>query len=219
MPDQILIRAGSAGKHWPELSGPDDSCTPACFRTGSVWPKPDTISQNEIGSGLVLYNVIQDVCGRMQLSLKMGNWQRAGCVLPGTGLDDSCKPACFRPDKLGQTLTRTSRSDPGQFCTAWLMPSLEKWNREGCWRLDPACTIPPDSGYMLAVMAITGCNQNASELDPPCLLGWHKHGPLKLDIKEVVHTAQASCGVCHRCVQINQSHDPLLSKQNSEKLI
>ena len=24
----------------------DDSCTPACFRTGSVWPKPDTVSQN-----------------------------------------------------------------------------------------------------------------------------------------------------------------------------
>ena len=27
-------------------SGPDDSCTLACFQTGSVWPKPDTISQN-----------------------------------------------------------------------------------------------------------------------------------------------------------------------------
>ena len=27
-------------------SGSDVSCTPACFRTGSVWPKRDTISQN-----------------------------------------------------------------------------------------------------------------------------------------------------------------------------
>ena len=25
-------------------SGPDYSCTPACFRTGSVWAKPDTIT-------------------------------------------------------------------------------------------------------------------------------------------------------------------------------
>ena len=33
---------------WEALarSGPDDCCTPACFRTGSVWPKPGTISQN-----------------------------------------------------------------------------------------------------------------------------------------------------------------------------
>ena len=27
-------------------SGPDDSCTPASVRTGSVWPKPDAVSQN-----------------------------------------------------------------------------------------------------------------------------------------------------------------------------
>ena len=31
--------------------------------------------------------------------------------------------------------------------------------------------IQPDSGCMLAVMAITGCNQNAFESDPACLLG------------------------------------------------
>ena len=44
---------------WEALtrSGPDDCCTLACFRTGSVWPKPDTVSRNEIGSGLVLHNM------------------------------------------------------------------------------------------------------------------------------------------------------------------
>ena len=33
---------------WKALarSGPDDSCTPACFRTGSVGPNPSRISQN-----------------------------------------------------------------------------------------------------------------------------------------------------------------------------
>ena len=41
--DLHLVRIG-----WKALarSGPDDSCTLACFRAGSVWPKPDTISQN-----------------------------------------------------------------------------------------------------------------------------------------------------------------------------
>ena len=61
---------------WKALarSGSDDSCTLACFRTGSVWPKPDTVSHKEIGSRLVSHNIIQDVCGRTRLSLKMGNW-------------------------------------------------------------------------------------------------------------------------------------------------
>ena len=31
--------------------------------------------------------------------------------------------------------------------------------------------IQPDSGCMLAIMAIIGCNQNAFELDPAHLLG------------------------------------------------
>ena len=31
------------------------------------------------------------------------------------------------------------------------MPSLQKWNWKGCWRLDPAYTIQPNSGYTLAV--------------------------------------------------------------------
>ena len=50
---------------WEALarSRPDDSCTLACFQTGSVWPKPDTINQNQIGSRLVLHNIIQEVYG------------------------------------------------------------------------------------------------------------------------------------------------------------
>ena len=60
---------------WKALarSGPDDSCILACFWTGSIWPKPGTISHNETGSGLVLYAIIRDICGRMQPSLKMRN--------------------------------------------------------------------------------------------------------------------------------------------------
>ena len=48
--DPICIRSGLAGKHWPE-TGSDDCCRPACFRTRSLWPKPDLVSQNQIRSG------------------------------------------------------------------------------------------------------------------------------------------------------------------------
>ena len=43
---------------WEALarSGPDDSCTPACFRTGSVWPKPDTVNQNLTQSAKTWHN-------------------------------------------------------------------------------------------------------------------------------------------------------------------
>ena len=59
MPDPIRI-----GSEALVRSGPDDSCTSACFRTGTVQPKPDAVSQNQIRSGLVLYNLIRAVCGR-----------------------------------------------------------------------------------------------------------------------------------------------------------
>ena len=47
-------------------SGPDDSCTLTCFRTGSLWPKPDIVSQNTTESGLVLHSMIWAVCGRLK---------------------------------------------------------------------------------------------------------------------------------------------------------
>ena len=78
--DSYPVRIG-----WETLarSGPDDFCTLACFGTGSVWLKPDTVSQNQnlMGSGLVLHNVIRDICRRMEPSLEVRKWQRAGYVL------------------------------------------------------------------------------------------------------------------------------------------
>ena len=56
MPGLIQISLEALAKSWP-----DDSCTPACSRTGSVLPKPDTISQKQIRSGLVLHSMIQAV--------------------------------------------------------------------------------------------------------------------------------------------------------------
>ena len=52
-------------------SGLDDSCTPASFRTGYVWPKSYINSQNQIGSGLVLHCMIRAVCGSTRPSVKV----------------------------------------------------------------------------------------------------------------------------------------------------
>ena len=69
--DSHLIRIGSEAL---AKSGPDDCCTPACFRIGSVSATPDTVGQNQMGSSLALHNMIRAVCGRTQPSLKVRNW-------------------------------------------------------------------------------------------------------------------------------------------------
>ena len=104
----------------------------------------------------------------MKPSLKDRNWQRAGCVLPETGLNDSCTPACFQtrcvwpnPDQANQLGSRLVLHKMIH-ASFFLTNRAEKFN--------PAYTIRPDSGCMLAVMAVTGHNQNASESDPACLL-------------------------------------------------
>ena len=134
MPDPIRIRSGSAGRHGPE-TGPHDSCTPARFRTGSLWPKPGTVSQNSIGSGLVLYNIIREVCGRTEPSLKVGNWWRAVCVLPETGPDDSCTPACFRTGSVWPKPGTVSQNSIGS--------GLVLYNiiREVCGRTEPSLKV------------------------------------------------------------------------------
>ena len=73
--DPVCILSWSAW--WLETlvrTRPNDSCTPGCFWTGSVWLKSDTVSQNQIRSRVVLCNVIWAIYGRMDLSLKVGNW-------------------------------------------------------------------------------------------------------------------------------------------------
>ena len=72
MPDLIHIRSGSAQKHWPAAGQMilHIGLLLNWIRLDKTWhsqPKP-------IRSGLVLHNVIRTVCGRMQLSLKVGNW-------------------------------------------------------------------------------------------------------------------------------------------------
>ena len=80
MPDLIRIWSRLAQKHWPEAgpiilahrlaSGPDPS---------SIWSKPDTVSQNQIKSRLVLHSMIRAICGRNQQSFETGSRLMALC--------------------------------------------------------------------------------------------------------------------------------------------
>ena len=162
MPDPIHIRSGLARKHWAEQ--PDDSRTLACFQTRSIWSKPYVVNQNQIGSGLVLYNLIRAICGRMQPSLKVGNWQWACCILPELGPDDSCTPACFR--------TRHVWPKPGPAIQTGYGPVLHSMIQAFFGRTE--LNWIQEGGFWLHagfVMATIGRNQNASRSDPACLLG------------------------------------------------
>ena len=76
-------------------SGPDDSFTLACFQTGSIWPIPGTVNQNQIGPGLVLNSMSQVVWKNAteSESVKLvAGWLRS----PRTGPDDFCTLAYFQ---------------------------------------------------------------------------------------------------------------------------
>ena len=91
---------------------PEDSCTPACFQTRSIWQKSDIQPEsNRIQAGFAQYDLgCLSVCERMQLIWK---WQTGSMLVAfhsaGTG-----PPMIFVhwlasiPDVLGQNLTRTS---------------------------------------------------------------------------------------------------------------
>ena len=52
-----------AGQLHSARTEPNNSCTPTCFQTRCVWPEPDQAIQ--VGSGLVLHNVIWVFFGSM----------------------------------------------------------------------------------------------------------------------------------------------------------
>ena len=87
----------------------------------------------------------------------MGNWQQPCCVLLGTRPDDFfyCMPACFWTDAFTQNLIRPSRQ-------IWISFALHdpclRW-KNGT-KLDAGSQIRHiQSGPIMAIMAVTGCNQ------------------------------------------------------------
>ena len=109
-------------------------------------------------------NISDPICIQSGSAQKQATWFLHTSLLPGLVI--LAKTWHHQPE-LNQIWNIRSRS----VCTTWSMPSLEKWNWIRCGKSDPTYTIQPDSGCMLAVIAITDHNQKASGFDPACLLG------------------------------------------------
>ena len=148
----------------------DDTCTPDCFWTGSVWPKPDSQPEpNQIQPGFAQYdlghlwkNTTEPESGKLVVGWlhSAGNW--AWWFLhTGLLLDQMC-------------LAQIWPGHPDQCFMQYGPGLLWKNSWTGCGKLDLAYMIRPNSGCTLAIMAVTGHNQNASELDPACLLGLYQ---------------------------------------------
>ena len=126
MPDPICIRWGSAGKHWPEAG--------QMILTQQLASRPDQFGQNLTQSARTKSDQgwLCTILSRMSAEEQNQVWK----LETGSRLVVSCqKPGNMIPahrlasrDVFGQTLTRPSRSDLGQFCTIWSMPCLEKWS-------------------------------------------------------------------------------------------
>ena len=139
-------------------SGPDDSCTPACFRTGSVWQNLHSQPElNRTRAGFAQYypgrlwiNETESknrklVAGRFRPARNRAKWFLHTSLLP----DQMClaKPWPGHPDWIRVGLAQMIQAFFGK---------KRNWN--GCGKLDPAYTIRPDSGCTLAVTAITDRN-------------------------------------------------------------
>ena len=112
------------------------------------------------------------VCGRTQPSRKVGSWYRAGCVLPESWPDDFWTPACFQIGCIWPKPDKAIQIGSGPVLHNMIQAFFGK-TELNLMREVGFCiyTIRPDTGCTLAVMAITGRNQNASGSDPACLLG------------------------------------------------
>ena len=170
MLDPICIRSRLAGKHWPEAG----RMIPAHWLASG----PDPFGQNltlsartksDLGWFCTILSGMSVEERNRVWKWETGSGPVASCQKPGPMIP--AHQLASWPDVFGQTLTRPSRSNPGQFCAIWFVPSLEKRNRNRCRKLDLAYTMRPDSGCTLAITAVTGWNQNASGLAPACLLG------------------------------------------------
>ena len=110
MPDPIWISLEVLAR-----SRPDDSCTPACFQTGSVWPKLDSQPEPDwIQAGFAQYD--PGCLWKNATKSESGKLVAGCCVLPEPGPMILSHQIASGPDAFGQNLTRPSRSDPGQFC-------------------------------------------------------------------------------------------------------
>ena len=141
MPDPI--RAGSEVLARGRL---DDSCTPACFQTRSIWPQNLTVLQTQIGSGLVLHGMIWENAAESETG-KLTAGQL--CSRP----DDSGSPACYqsrfvwaKPGRLDLIRISFVSCDPGLLWKNRTKSDVRS-------RIQQMYMIRPDSGSTPAITA------------------------------------------------------------------
>ena len=148
MPDPICIQSVSARKCWPEVGW--------MILAHQLAFGPDLSGQNLNQSvrtryRLVLHNMIRAVCGRMQPSLKVGNWKQEGCVLLEPGpMITSFQTRCIwpKPDQAIQTGSRPALQN-------MIQAFFGRMDRNWMQKFDLANMIRTNSACMLAIMAIT----------------------------------------------------------------
>ena len=111
-----------AGRFHFAKTGPDDSCTPAFFWTGSVWPQPDSrLEPNRIWVGFVQYD--PDCLWKNGTESDVGHWKRGGSILPDPGPKSSAHRVFF-PDRI-------------RFATTWqpfgTKPDLGRFRFDSGW--------------------------------------------------------------------------------------
>ena len=121
-----------------------------------------------------MHNVIWAICERMQLSLKVGNWWLASCILPETGPYDSYPPTCFQKRciclKPDQAIQIGSRSVLYNMIHVFFGKTELNCMQEVVSDIYNPARFWLHAGHN-TLIAITGHNQNASESDLACLLG------------------------------------------------
>ena len=147
MLDSVYIWPGLAGNHWPDgWSGTDDSCTPACFRTGSIWPKPDTArtKSDPCWFCTILSGTSVEKQNRVW-KWETGSGPVVSCQKPGQMIP--AHQLASRLEAFGQNLTRPSRLDPGSVLHNVIYAFFGKMELKWMSEVRSGIYSQPDSGW------------------------------------------------------------------------
>ena len=116
MPDPIRIRSGSDCQHWPEVGW--------MILAHRLASRPEWFGKNltqsartksDLGWFCTILSGTSAEERKRVWKWETGSGPVGSCQKPGQAIP--AYQLASRPDASGQTLTRPSRSDPGQFCT------------------------------------------------------------------------------------------------------
>ena len=110
--NRIGCRKLEAGQFHFARTGPNDFCTPVCFRNGSSWPQPDKAIQNQIKTGRFGSEWLSG-CGKTDpVRKKSGVQKSSGLVLAKRNRPASSVPHPIRFRSSKDSLSHTVRNQP-----------------------------------------------------------------------------------------------------------